>query len=222
MAKLIRNSSLLQYHLELGRAGMEDGPLSLLSIPERRKRLQAHIDAWGCIRWSSCVLLRSIPRDTYVVDVAPGGILTMMSRTEGKIAFVQLPSTLRGIPMRQWELSFPFVPHLCALDPSEDILIVVQPRRYACLTCITVTSLSSCLRTFSGLRFHFLSLKTGEPHPLAAVCPMLDTPLSLIRLGHLRLIVTRNYVAVLISGHELKVFDWKTGQIVIVRTMAFP
>ncbi|KAI0251101.1 hypothetical protein BJV78DRAFT_1214417 [Lactifluus subvellereus] len=196
MAKLIQSSSLLKYHLELGSAGMEDGPLSRLSIPERRERLKAYIDAWGCIRWSSCVLLRSIPLDTYDVDIAPGGILTMMSRTEGKIAFVQLPSTLRGIPMRQWELSFPFVPHLFVLDPSEDILIVVQP--------------GEALEP----RFHFLSLKTGEPHPLAAVFPIFDTPLSSASLERLRLVVTRNYVAVLVARDQLKVFDWKTGQIV--------
>jgi hypothetical protein len=61
------------------------------------------------------------------MDISQGGILTMMSRSEGKITFVQLPSTLRGISMRQWDLSFPFIPRLCALDPSEDILIVLQP-----------------------------------------------------------------------------------------------
>ncbi|KAI0251099.1 hypothetical protein BJV78DRAFT_508399 [Lactifluus subvellereus] len=196
MAKLIQSSSLLKYHLELGSAGMEDGPLSRLSIPERRERLKAHIDAWGCIRWSSCVLLRSIPFHTYNVNIAPGGILTMMSRTEGKIAFVQLPSTLRGIPMRQWELSFPFVPHLCVLDPSEDILIVVQ------------------LGEDWEPRFHFLSLKTGKPHPLAAVFPIFGTPLSPSSLERLRLVVTRNYVAVLVLRDQLKIFDWKTGQIV--------
>jgi hypothetical protein len=128
MEKLIRISSLLQYHLELGRSGMEDGTLSRLSIPERRERLQAHTNAWTGLRWSSWIHLCSIPHDTYVLDIAPGGILSMMSRREGKIAFIQLPSTLRGISRRQWEFSFPFIPHLCALDPSEDILIVVQPQ----------------------------------------------------------------------------------------------
>jgi hypothetical protein len=128
MEKLIRISSLLQYHLELGRSGMEDGTLSRLSIPERMERLQAHTNAWTSLRWSSWVHLCSIPHDTYILDIAPGGILSMMSRSEGKIVFTQLPSTLRDISMRQWELSFPFVPRLCALDPSEDILIVVQPQ----------------------------------------------------------------------------------------------
>jgi hypothetical protein len=127
MAELIQNSSLLQYHLELGRSGMEDGPLSRLSIPERRERLQEHISAWACLRWSSWVHLLSIPHDAYVVDIAPGGILTLMSRREGKITFIQLPSILRGISMRQWEHCFPFVPRVCALDPSEDILVVVEP-----------------------------------------------------------------------------------------------
>jgi hypothetical protein len=127
MALLIKNSSLLQYHLELAKSGMEDGSLSRLSVLERREMLRAHVNAWTCFRASSWVHLCSIPHDTYIMDISQGGILTMMSRSEGKITFVQLPSTLRGISMRQWDLSFPFIPRLCALDPSEDILVVTQP-----------------------------------------------------------------------------------------------
>jgi len=105
---------------------MVDGPLSSMSIPERRERLQAHNDAWRNLRWSACVHLFDIHPNTFAMDVAQGGILTFISRTEGKIMFVQLPSKLRGIPMRQWEHSFPFLPSVCTLDPSEDVLVVLQ------------------------------------------------------------------------------------------------
>jgi hypothetical protein len=112
---------------------MEDGPLSTLSISERRERLKVYNDAWKHLRWSECVELLNVDKDTYVMGIYPGGILTFKSRTEGKIVFVRIPSNLRGIPMRQWELSFPFIPHRYALDPSEDVLVVLQPNQSVAL-----------------------------------------------------------------------------------------
>lgn len=123
---LIGSSSLLQYHLELGRACMEDGPPNGMSTAERRERLQAHVDAWQNLRWSSCVYLFDLNPTAVVMDVSPGGILAFIMRSECKIKFVQPPSDLRGIPMRQWEHTFPFPLWNVALDPSEDILVVLQ------------------------------------------------------------------------------------------------
>lgn len=106
---------------------MEDGPPSGMSTAERRERLQAHVDAWRNLRWSSCVHLFDLPHST-VMNVSPGGILTFLSYSERKIKFVQLPSNLRGIAMRQWELTFPFPPLVFSLDPSEEILVVLQSK----------------------------------------------------------------------------------------------
>jgi hypothetical protein len=105
---------------------MEDGPLSGMSTAERRERLQAHIHAWRNLWWSSSVHLFDMHPNTVIMDVAPGGILTFISRSECKIKFVQPPSNLRGIPIKQWEHTFPFPPSDVALDPSEDILVVSQ------------------------------------------------------------------------------------------------
>ena len=126
MRDLVDSSSLLQYHLELGRLGMVDGPLSRMSIAERREKLQAHINAWGNIQWSDCVHLLDAMADTFAIQVAPGGILAIRWKTEPKMTFFQLPSNTRGITMRQWEHSFPFNASACALDPSEDILVILK------------------------------------------------------------------------------------------------
>lgn len=107
---------------------MEDGPLSRMSTAERRERLKAHVDAWRNLRWSSCVHLLDLPYNAVIMNVAPGGILTFLSYGECKIKFVQLPSNLRGIAMRQWEHTFPFPPFVFSLDPSEDILVVLQSK----------------------------------------------------------------------------------------------
>ena len=105
---------------------MEDGPPSGMSTAERREKLQAHFNAWRNLRWSSCTHLFNLRPNKVIMDVAPGGILTFISHSEHKITFVQPPSNLRGIPMRQWKHTFPFPPSNIALDPSEDILIVLQ------------------------------------------------------------------------------------------------
>ena len=69
-----------------------------------------------------------LSHNTVLMNVNPGGILTFLSYSECKIKFVQLPSNLRGIAMRQWELTFPFPPFVFSLDPSEDILVVLQSK----------------------------------------------------------------------------------------------
>lgn len=131
MRDLIGVSSLLQYHLELGRSCMEDGPLSKLSISERREKLQAHINAWRNLQWSDCVRLFDTTSHQFDIHVAPGGILVLRWKTMSKLTFIQLPSNTRGITMRQWEYSFPFYihPSAFALDPYEDMLVVLEYRR---------------------------------------------------------------------------------------------
>jgi hypothetical protein len=133
MVNIVEGSALLQYHLELGRSGMEDGPMSTLSIPERRERLRVYGDAWKRLHWSACIELPNIDKKKYHMNISPGGILSFVQRRvsgwtgrEDKIIFVQIPSNSRGIPMRQWEHSFSFGLHQYALDPSEDILVVFQ------------------------------------------------------------------------------------------------
>lgn len=126
MVDIIGGSALLQYRLELRRSGLQDGPRNTLSILERMERLRAYTDAWKDLRWSTCIELPNIDVVTHDMDIAPGGILTFRSKRESKIIFVQIPSNLRDIPMRQWEHSFSFHPHQYALDPSEDILVVLE------------------------------------------------------------------------------------------------
>ncbi|KAH9073386.1 hypothetical protein EDB83DRAFT_2541231 [Lactarius deliciosus] len=202
---IIGGSALLQYHLELGRSGMEDGPLSIMSIPERRERLRSYNDAWKHLRWSTCIELPNTER-RHNMDVSPGGILTFASETEreGKLVLVQIPSILRGIPMRQWELSFSFTPYTRALDPSEDILVVMEP------------PLNPFGPYESEHRFHFLSLTTGEPHPLVAVSLLSQSRHLMRSLGaNFKLRVVQNYLAILNPKREVCVCNWKTGQIVL-------
>ena len=205
---------------------MEDGPMSAMSIPERRERLRVYSDAWKHLRWSACIRLPNVDKYAYAMDIAPGGILIFVSKIqfmglrENSIIFVQIPSNFRGIPMRQWKHSFPFIPRpgQYALDPSEDILVVFQRRHQSVALHPTIPVTHSFL---SEYRFHFLSLTTGDPHPLAATS-LLSKSRHLMRsadLKNFQLRVAQNYLAILNPMHELCVCDWKTGQIVLVRLL---
>ncbi|KAH9175662.1 hypothetical protein EDB89DRAFT_1945944 [Lactarius sanguifluus] len=207
MVDIIEGSALLQYHLELGRSGMEDGSLSIMSIPERRERLRSYNDAWKHLRWSTCI---EIDRCSHYVDTSPGGILILVPRTrrEGKLMFVRIPSILRGIPMRQWEFSFSFLPQEHALDPSEDILVVMECDHLPFNPLVPYES---------EHRFHFLSLTTGEPHPLAAISLLSESShlMHSLDVAHFKLSIAQNYLAILHPKCELCVCNWKTGQIVL-------
>ena len=128
MRDLIGIHSLLQYHLELGKSGMEDGPLSTMSISERRERLRAHTNAWKNLQWSDFVHLFNTDICECDIHLAPGGILVLSWKTKSKLTFIQLPSNTRGITMRQWEHSFPFRHYhpAVALDPYEDVLVLLK------------------------------------------------------------------------------------------------
>ncbi len=189
---LIGSSSSLQYHLELGRACMEDGPLSRMSTAERRKRLQAHIDAWRNLRWSSCVHLFDLPPNSVLMNVAPGGILTFISLSEYKIKFVHL---LLLSTLQKTFSSYCKAKRKNFVENRVDLRLP-----YIC-----------------RWRFHFLSLNSGEPHPLAAVFTPSDPPPSFRQSAHLQLLVAGDYVAALLLGYQLKICDWKTGQTVLVR-----
>ncbi|KAI9433789.1 hypothetical protein BJY52DRAFT_1231378 [Lactarius psammicola] len=141
---IIRGSALLQYYLdsELGRSGMEDSPLSLLSTPERRERLRVCNDSWKHLRH---IELPTFDGHTYDIDIASGGVLTFCRRSKVTTWITLLHSWTTN--------SFSFVSHQYALDLSEDILKIFS----LYLNDIDKED-----------RFHFLSLTTGEPHPRVA------------------------------------------------------
>jgi hypothetical protein len=59
-----------------------------MSTAERRERLQAHINTWQNLLWSSCVYLFDLNPTAVVMDVSPGGILAFIMHIEWKIKFV--------------------------------------------------------------------------------------------------------------------------------------
>ncbi len=119
--KLIDESYLLQYRVELLLAGMEDLGTSTLSISEKRELLQKYTFARDTLKPE---LTARTPMDleNRVFWVASDGLITQVTNTG--IKFTQLPSPICGLSLRERELAMK-PPMICGVDPAQDLLLVV-------------------------------------------------------------------------------------------------
>ena len=101
---------------------MVDGPPGNLTTSKRLELLRRYEASWKSIEWSE---LHTIPyphgRDWEFYGNIWGHI-----RGSDTIEFVQLPSHLRGISLRQWTLGFDFEVQHFSMDPSQDLLVTLE------------------------------------------------------------------------------------------------
>ncbi len=101
---------------------MVDGPPGDLTSSERLKLLRSYEASWKNIEWSEHTTIPSPVGSLWELY----GNVWAHSRGSDAIEFVQLPSRLRGIPMRQWTLRFDFAPRDFGMDPSQDLLVTIE------------------------------------------------------------------------------------------------
>jgi hypothetical protein len=101
---------------------MADGPPGQLSTSERLSLLRSYEASWRCLDWNA--------HDSHPV---PDGSLwelygNVWAHAKGidTIELLQLPSRLRGIPMRQWTVRLDFAPRDFGMDPAQDLLVTVE------------------------------------------------------------------------------------------------
>jgi hypothetical protein len=103
-------------------SGLEDGPPGDLPTAKRLELLRSYELSWKNIEWS----------ENNSVSLPMGRVWELYgnvwahSRGTDTIEFVQLPSRLRGIPMRQWTLTFDFAVRDLSMDPSQDLLVTIE------------------------------------------------------------------------------------------------
>jgi hypothetical protein len=101
---------------------MEDGPQSTLTWADRRDRLRAHQAAWRDLNWTA---EKEIPMMQGGVWELYGGVLAQ-ARSRETLCFTQLPSRIRGIEEKEWELKLPITVRDFAMEPSLDLLVVIE------------------------------------------------------------------------------------------------
>ena len=119
---LIDETTTLQYRIALFASGMVDGPPGELTTSERLELLRKYEASWKNIEWNE--------DNTVTFSVGPAqkiyGNVWAHSKGRDAIDFIQLPSRLRGIPMRQWTAKFGFDIQDFGMDPSQDLLVTVE------------------------------------------------------------------------------------------------
>lgn len=122
---LIDAAAVLQYKTELAVAGMEDGPSSDLSTVDRLTKLKAYQDAWSCLRFDSQKIVPMLRGEVWELY---GGVLAQ-ARGPKILNFRQLPSVIRGIDEREWTTELGFIIRDFGMDPSQELLVVIETPR---------------------------------------------------------------------------------------------
>ena len=103
---------------------MADGPPGGLITSERLELLRSYETSWKNIQWSE--------HHTFSYPEGPPSRWKLYGNVwahciaRNAIDFVQFPSRLRGIPMRQWTLTFDFDVRDFNMDPSQDLLVIIE------------------------------------------------------------------------------------------------
>ncbi|PSR76494.1 hypothetical protein PHLCEN_2v8397 [Hermanssonia centrifuga] len=177
LKNVIDTSTDLQFQIECAVTRIKDGSSAHLSVAERFKRLRDSQDAWRSMRKTA---ESSVP--VHDLEEARGvqvsGSLLGQLGNHNSLLFNQLPSSIRGIPSKEWEIAgFEFAVNDFAIDQCQDLLIVVEETygftSYNATsvnqrTCrVTVDLVKQCPNWW--LHLHFVTISTGEKHLLAAV-----------------------------------------------------
>ena len=158
---MIDETTTFQYRIALFASGMEDGPAGDLSTSERLDLLRRYETSWKNLEWNEHNTIFSPSRDFKFWNFY-GNFLGWRSGREGEaIDFIQLPSRLRGIPMRQWTLRFDFYVREFGVDSSQDLLVTIESvKKYVWW--------SSCHRsTLTTILFEMISHRQYCPYSSA-------------------------------------------------------
>jgi hypothetical protein len=119
----------MQYLIDLYAAGLEVGYQDpSLTLEDRRKQLDRYRSHWDSLQW---VEHRSLPIPFYEKRIVEGGVICFVLHAAAfddpttDYRFIQLPSVLRGIPLKEWTVhGLPNSAQTISLLPEEDLLVV--------------------------------------------------------------------------------------------------
>jgi hypothetical protein len=126
---IIDGSHEVQYLIDLSVAGLEVGYQDpSLTLADRRRQLDRYRSHWDSLQW---VEHKSLPIPSHKDRIIEGGIICLVLLAPAPTdpttdyRFIQLPSVLRGIPLKEWTLhGLPNDFQTLGLLPDEDLLAV--------------------------------------------------------------------------------------------------
>ena len=125
--ELIDSSPVLQYKMELARAGKEDGDLYPLAT--RRAMLQQHEQGWSELQWTNEQQIFRAGGNHYELY---GNVLAQDTPDRSAILFKQLQSKSRNIKGMDWSVDTKeYRVHDFGVDPAQDLLVILEPPRWS-------------------------------------------------------------------------------------------
>ena len=112
------------YKQELALAGMEDGDANL-DIPERRRLLKDHQDAWENMEFTGDRIIDDLRSPFLRSYELQAGVLSQQTARRS-LTFTQIPSEARGIPFasRSLDIDVNIADH--TFDLSQNLLVIVE------------------------------------------------------------------------------------------------
>ncbi|KZT36560.1 hypothetical protein SISSUDRAFT_1063574 [Sistotremastrum suecicum HHB10207 ss-3] len=155
LSNVIKESSVLQYHIQLFSRGFIDGVSELSHLQSITSKQQALLDlqdTWSDLRPRRQTRLPPSPK--FSLGKLIGGICATYDdrNSEGtSITFTTLPSVARNIELREQRIKLTTKLIEFTIDPSQDLLVLVEKSRALAV----------------GYRFHFRTMSQNTPHPQA-------------------------------------------------------
>jgi len=127
LRNLVMHTPALKYVLALAARGLCDGPPSPVTAARRLELVEAYDKAWRTFSWSKHIVLE-LPYPHQAPYVSGDTLVLPIHGMKGDIrSFVMqsIPSPLRGVPGRQWQIDFDFFVDPFVIDATQDLLVVV-------------------------------------------------------------------------------------------------
>jgi hypothetical protein len=166
--------------LALAARGLCDGPPSAVSSASRLEHVEAYDEAWHTFSWRDYIVLE-LPYPYEAPYVSGDTLLLPVHGMRGVVmSFVMqsIPSPLRGVPGRQWQIDFDYFVDPFVIDATQDLLAVV-PRHDAKRLVVPVSSPSCALCSWAHPTVYFCLrylLVSHIPIPPTAGCFISNLP----------------------------------------------
>ena len=142
--EIIRLYSDIQYHVELGVAGMVDAPSSSFTINDRLARLRKHQTRWRDFEIANRQVVRHVRGGVWELSC---GVLAQRISSPGEsgvreLYFKRLPIGSRGNAKGyEWaHKGYEFPIRDFTIDPSQDLLLLVRADNDAQQQCVRLSS----------------------------------------------------------------------------------
>jgi hypothetical protein len=197
-----------------------DGAPSPVTVTKRLELVEAY-EAWRTFSWSKYLSLELSVRSEgpYVSGgtvILP--IFDISGRPRRTFVVQSIPSPLRGIPGRRWQIDFDFMALYFVIDATQDLFFVMPNHDITALMSSSFLSRAYTHHVSLPCSLYVRALSTGQPHALSANEGVLRLePSHIPAPGNSKHEICGDFLGIITwrsdkRGYDsLLIWNWKTG-----------